>query len=66
MPYYHKEYGVMSPIPWDSHSMEVVSIQALADHRFEPWSKIGKTDECARCVIIFSLEEALTNYLNGV
>ena len=65
MPYYHKIYGVMSDRPWDSHSMEMVTIEKLADHRQATQGLLQCYDKCSRCSVIISLEEALTNYLKG-
>ena len=63
MPYYNKLLGIMSDVPWDSHAMEVVTIQQLAEHRAISLHYFPQN--CLRCVTALSLEEALTIYLKG-
>lgn len=64
MPYYNKPNGAMLDSLWDSHIMEVVTIQQLAAHRTTV-AEFTNTyaQNCLRCITTMALEEAITKFI---
>ena len=64
MPYYDKVNGIMSDTPWDSHTMEVVTLEQFAQHNAVRRRTLYPK-ECLRCIVVIALEQAIAKFIKG-